>query len=175
MSHKRFLHLKSSGFTALEIVVVLIILGIFSTFAILSYSSYRRQACIKNGTRTVEAALSTARALAINQNANFEVCVDVENNQFWINKLDRQGDIAKPKFLGVNWLPEGVLFSEIRKNNFSYYSGLVTILFRSNGTSEYTSIYLIGENMDGSLNQNYYTIRVYPSTGLTRVYKNERK
>jgi hypothetical protein len=29
--------------------------------------------------------------------------------------------------------------------------------------------------MDGSLNQNYYTIRVYPSTGLTHVYKNERR
>ncbi|MBN1901583.1 prepilin-type N-terminal cleavage/methylation domain-containing protein [Candidatus Sumerlaeota bacterium] len=174
-SRKRFFRLNRVGFTALEIVVVLVILGVFSTFAIVSYSSYRKQASIKNGTRTVETALSTARALAINQNANFEVTIDIENNQFWIDKLDRRGEIAKPKFLGVNWLPDGVLFSEIRKNNISYYSGLVRILFRPNGASEYVSIYLIGENMDGSLYHNYYAIRVYPSTGLTHVYKNERK
>jgi len=166
---------KRAGFTALEIVVVLIILSIFSTFAIISYSTYRRQARIKNGAQTVISTLTTARALAINQNASFQVCIDIPNSHFWIDKLDRKGEIVKPKLTGVNFLPEGALFSEIRKNNYSYYSGIVTILFRSNSTSEYTSIYLIGENMDGSVSTNYYTIRVYPSTGLTHLYKNERK
>ena len=156
-------------------MVVLVILGVFSTFAIISYSSYRRNASIKNGARSVDAIFSTARALAINQNAYFEACLDIENNQFWINKLDRRGDIIAPKFLGVNWLPDGVLFSEIRKNDFSHYSGLVKILFRPNGSSEYVSIYLTGENMEAGLNQNFFTIRVYSSTGLTHVYKNDRR
>jgi len=166
---------KKRGFTALEIVVVLIILSIFSTFAILSYNTYRRQARIKNGAQTVESTLSTARALAINQNAYFQVCMDIPNGHFWIDKLDRKGGIIKPKVTGVNFLPEGVLFTEIRKNNYSYYSGIVPILFRPNSSSEYTSIYLIGENMDGTAGQNYYTIRVYPSTALSHIYKNERK
>jgi len=166
---------KTRGFSALEIVVVLVILSIFSTFAILSYNTYRRQARIKNGAQTVESTLSTARALAINQNASFQVCVDILNGHFWIDKLDRKGGVIEPKVTGVNFLPEGALFSEVRKNNYSYFSGIVTILFRPNSSSEYTSIYLIGENMDGSVSQNYFTIRVYPSTGLSHVYKNERK
>lgn len=147
----------------------------FSTFAILSYSSYRRQARIKNGAQSVNSTITTARALAINQNAGFEVSIDIENGYFWIDKLDRQGAVLKPKFMGINWLPESVLFAEVRKNNYSYYSGIVTILFLPNGTSEYTSIYLIGENMDGGVSENYFTIRVYPSTGLSHIYKNQRK
>jgi len=166
---------KRKGFTALEIIVVLLILSIFSTFAILSYSSYRRQARIKQAARSVESSLSTARALAINQNSNYQVCFSIDDGHFWIDKLDRRGRVVKPKVMGVNWLPEGALLSEIRKNSLSYYSGIIPILFRPNSSSEYTSIYLIGENMDGGLNENYYTIRIYPSTGLPHTYRNQRK
>ena len=166
---------RRAGFTALEILIVLLIISIFSTFAILSYSSYRRQARIKQAALAVESTFSTARTLAINHNANFEVAIDIDNGHFWINKLDRRGRIVQPKVTGANWLPEEVLFSEVRKNNYSYYSGTVPILFRANSSSEYTTIYLLGENSDGSVSGNYYSIRVYPSTGLSHTYKNQRK
>ena len=166
---------RRGGFTALEILVVLLIISVFSTFAILSYRSYRKHARLKNASQSIASVLTTARTLAINQNADFEVCINIDNGHFWIDKLDRLGRITKPKVLGVNWLPEGVLFSEVRKNNFSYYAGTVPILFRPNSTSEYTSIYMIGENMDGSISENYHTIRIYPSTGLPHTYKNQRK
>ncbi len=173
---KQFNHkYRQAGYTALEILVVLMIMSLFSTFAILSYSSYRKQARLKSAAQSVESVLATARTLAINQNAYFQVCIDITNRQFWIDELDRRGRIIKPKVTGVKWLPEDVLFSEVRKNGFSYYSGIVPICFHPSSSAEYASIYIIGENADGSQSENYFTVRVYPSTGLTHIFGNQRK
>jgi len=174
-SMSRSLKQQKRGLTALEIVIVLMILSVFSTFAILSYSTYRKQARIKEGAKTIQYALTTARTLAINQNANYQVQVDIPNGQFWIDKLDSKGNIARPKVTGINWLPDDVAFVEVRKNTLSYDTGTVPILFRPNGSSEYASIYLIGANVDAADGGNYFTIRVYSSTGVIQTFKNQRR
>ncbi|MCX7001503.1 MAG: prepilin-type N-terminal cleavage/methylation domain-containing protein [Candidatus Sumerlaeota bacterium] len=171
----RFYGNRRGGFTALEIVIVLMILSIFSTFAILSYQSYKKQARLRSAAQSLQSTLSTARMLSINQNTNFQVRIDINNGNFWIDRLDGSGRIVKPKVTGVNWLPDDVLFTEVQKNGASVYSGIIPILFRANGTSEYTSIYIVGANTDTSIGENYFTIRIYPSTGLTHTYKNQRR
>ena len=171
----RFLVHKRRGFSALEIVIVLVILSIFSSFAILSYSSYKKQARVKHAAQAVNSTLTTARTLAINQNADFQVQIDISGRHFWIDQLDSRGRIVKPKVTGSNWLPEGSLFTDVTMGGVTYNSGRVAIVFDADGSAEYATIHLIGENMDASQPSNYFSIRIYPSTGLTHIYKNQRK
>lgn len=165
---------RRNGFSAIEIIVVLLIISIFSAFAVISYRSYRSQAKISTASQKVESVLSTARALSINQNTPHQVYFDLDSEHFWIDELDRTGNVVKPKITGETWLPEGVVFSHIQKNIFPYTSGVVTVRFNPNSTSEYITVYIIGENSDTSEEGNYYSIRVYPSTGLTHTYKKQR-
>ncbi len=168
-------HKKRRAFSAIEIVVVLLILSAFSTFAIVSYAGYRKQARIRNASRRLETLLTTARALAINHNTPYQVQIDMDNHQFWVDRLDRFGRIEKPKAVPVDWLPDFVRVHDVVKSGLSYASGTVSILFRPNSTSEYTSIYIISELEDEAAQENYITIRIYPSTGLVKTFRNERR
>jgi prepilin-type N-terminal cleavage/methylation domain-containing protein len=163
------------AYSLLEIVIVLAILSIFSTFAILSYSTYREHARIKNSAQEILSTLSTARTLAINQNSYFSVVIDISGRKFWINEVDSFGHTVRPKIISPQSLQELIRITDVKVNTIRRLVGESRILFRPNSTSDQASIHLLRESDNPAIEENYYTITLYASTAQAQILPNVRK
>jgi len=167
---------KGVSFSLVELLVVIAILTIFSTFAIVSYGSYRQTLWLKNSAREIESVLNSARTMAINQNAHFEVVYGFANNQYWIDLVDSNQNILKPKIVTPITMNENVQMKEIRIGTSTIYSsGLARVHFYPTGRCDYARFYLIKKGDDESSAINYWTVLTYPSTGYPHTFPNQIK
>jgi prepilin-type N-terminal cleavage/methylation domain-containing protein len=77
---QRLSGLDRHGFSAVELIVVVAIVGIIAAISIPSLITYFQASTLKGGTEEVSAALNLARQLAITQNRS--VCFQVVGNQY---------------------------------------------------------------------------------------------
>jgi prepilin-type N-terminal cleavage/methylation domain-containing protein len=163
------------GYSLLEIIIVLSILAIFSTFAVLSYSTYRHHVRISNSAQEILSTLSTARTFAINQNSYFEVVIDISGQQFWINEVNSSRRTIRPKIVSPKSLNEFVRVTDVKVNALRRLAGEARILFRPNSTSDQASIHLLRQNDDPGIEENYYTIKLYASTAQSHILPNAKR
>ena len=67
------LHTTQSGFTIIELIMVVLVLGVLATMAIPSFQSLTQSQQVKNASFELFASLSLARSEAIKRNANVTV------------------------------------------------------------------------------------------------------
>ena len=166
---------KQQGYSLLELLVVLVILSIFSTLAILSYGTYRKSLRLKSSAREINTLFSTARNKAIEKNGYFQATIDITNRRIWIDKLNYLFNISEPKITSPKMLTDFVRITDVTVNSRTETSGVVHILFRPNGTSDYATVHLIRESEDTAVGENYYTITLYSSTAKSRIYPDARR
>lgn len=172
---QRWARTKGQGaFTVSELLIVVAIILILSTFSIVSYSSWHRRAKIGSAARQLKAICATTRAMAVGQNTNFQVAIDIDNREFWTDEVDNFGNVVSPKVIHPEPLIDLIIIREIRVNGITHTSGVARINFHPEATADYSQIYLLPEGAK-DLPENYYTVRIFSSTALTRVYANEKR
>jgi len=73
---------SQKGFTLMELIVAVILMGILLTMALPSYSQWRRSLEYRSTARLVVAALREARSRAITDNQPHQVIIDSANRQY---------------------------------------------------------------------------------------------
>ncbi len=90
------------GFTLVEILVTVALIGIISAIAIPDWGSVLLTFRLKGGARQVQADLDWAKWRAIHENANYELIFSATNDNYTIARKDGSGD-TKTKDL-----PDGI-------------------------------------------------------------------
>ena len=107
---------KTSGFTAIELMIVLAIMGIMLVAAMPSFVQFTRNSRIKSGAQIVVSALRTARSHAIKRRKNcavlFNFNTDTHNlgyavKIYWDHDIDVTGSVT-------NWktLPKTIIMTD---------------------------------------------------------------
>ncbi len=165
---------KRQGFTFPEILIVLIIISIFSGVVIISYGGFRNYLRLRNASQEIVSIMSAARAMAINQNGYFRVGFVIQEGMIWVDETDSFGNISQPQVVHVSQILDLVDIVSVRVENTEYTSGKAYILFRPNGTAQYSTIYLRRTHSPDEPSY-YYTIKVYPGTGRAKIFPNEKR
>ncbi len=94
-------HSKTSGFTLIEMVVTMAIVGVFASFAIPSFSNLIQSNRVTTGTNLLVSGLHLARSEALKRANNVVLCVSTNQtsctgggdySEGWIIFLDCDGD-----------------------------------------------------------------------------------
>jgi len=158
----------------METLTVLVVMGILTSFAVVLYGNYHRALRAKSAARQMEVLFSTARALAINQNAHFQAVLDLDTSGMWIDRIATDGTVVAPKITTPDNWSIYVKPIEVAVNGASYQSGLVRIRFHPDGTSDSARIVLMTEGGDSLKRPSIYTIKLYSPTARSRVFPGRR-
>ena len=176
-------HLR--GFTVTEVMVALVIISIATATIMFSYTRFLAGTALDSTSRDIKGILDLARSSAISINSTHRVTFQLQDpnpatsgvgtrQSFWIDRyaLDTTGtpywqkQITEPR-----WLPDSVLITDVSDSTGTYEY----IEFNSDGTAQAKIIHLIGRNENQSVASNYYSIVVYPSTAISKIYAHEKK
>ena len=165
---------RIAGFTMVEALTVLVVIGVLTSFAMLIYGNYRRALRAKSSAKQIESLLTTARTLAINQNAHFQAVLDLNTSGLWIDQVDAAGQVVVPKVTTPENWSVYVRVVEAAVNGVAVQSnGLVRIKFYPNGTSDAARLLLLSEGSPGRPN-DFYTLKIYPPTARCRIIAEAR-
>lgn len=166
---------RSRGFSLAELLVVLVIISLASTMAIVAYSNSRKGASVRSGADKVRAVIVNARTQAIADGRPTQVVFDLTNQQMWIDALDEAGEIRAPKIVAPEMLGFGVVMETVRINTNTFSQGLARAVFTPEGTNPMITVNLRREFDDATVNENYFTVQMYPSSPEPRVWANARR
>lgn len=125
---------NNHGFTLMEILVTLVILGIMTAIAVPSTGAWRQRAQHKQAAREVVSVLRRARSVAVQQNQNITVIFDLTNRTYSFGgtggALPQNIEIEGKEKLEVAWKRTGTL----------------AITFRPQGTANETIFVRINED-----------------------------
>lgn len=120
---------KSSGFSLLELIVVLIIVGLASTLAAPRIQDFIEEARIRTGARKMAALLRYARNQALFSKQVVTVTADESGRRWWIKYSELQA--------GERWvnLPKGVRGKVVERYFSALSNAKGSILFSPKGES----------------------------------------
>ena len=174
MRIKRIQSRTRAGFTFLEALTVLLIIGILSSFAFLAYGTYRRALRAKSTAQQLEALLGAARTMAINQNAHTQAVIDLSTSGLWIDQTDSAGNVLAPKVTTPDSWSSLVRMIDVSVNGTSFTNSLVRIRFHPDGTSDAARIVLLSVGTDSRGTSDTRTLKLYSSTARTRTFPGTR-
>lgn len=163
-----------AGLVLVEVLVVLVIIVVFSSFVILTYSTYRDNLEITSAAQQIRKVLSVAKTKAINLNKHYIVTIDIDRSKVWIDESNDLKGVVRPKVETPVVLPDDVKITEVRVNSTTFTSGAVEILFKPDGQAEYAVINLLRVGDSPSVERNFYSLRVFPSTGTSQIIPNRK-
>lgn len=133
------------GFTLIELIVVVVIIGALFISAIPLYLSYQKRSEAKGGADQVVAGLNQARQLAITKNESYRVEMDTTNNRYRFVKVSDSSIYSGPGTDSQGWfkLENNASISSVSANPVFSYIGAAntasTITVRNrDGTYTYT-------------------------------------
>jgi len=94
----RIPHSAFKGFTLVELLVVLGIIGLVAAMSVPAFNRFVMQTRLKTATREIVGLLSLARSLAIGSRSARTVVVDLERGEAFIEESMQQGDARMVRF-----------------------------------------------------------------------------
>ena len=103
---------SGAGFTLLELMVVIVIMGIVSTTVFLSSRGFLNKAAVKNATRDIASVMRIAHSKAVARKTNYLVVFDNQEPpdtqaRVWVQ--DPRGPDGKPGIAGVDDDSDGII------------------------------------------------------------------
>ncbi len=138
--------LSLTGFTVLELLVVMVIMGMVIAMSVPAISGHLRGARLRGGAQEVASALRMARQLAITKRAIYTVDCNITNREF---RVRYGGTIIETKTL-----PETIRFHSATTWTYN---------FSARGTATAGSIYIVDPNNNGM------RIVITGATGRVRI------
>jgi prepilin-type N-terminal cleavage/methylation domain-containing protein len=176
---------RSSGFSLTELMVTLVVIGIALSAIVFGYTRFIAGTELDTAARDIKSALDLARSSAISVNSTHRVTFQLHDpnpgssgvgtrQSFWIDRyaLDTAGNpywqkqVTDPK-----WLPDSVLVTDVSDSTGTYEY----IEFNSDGTAQSRTVHLIGRNDSQTDLTKFYSIVIYPSTAICKIYPHEKK
>lgn len=158
-----------SGFTLLELVVVLAIVGIAFSFVLPAIGSGLRHWHLQGAAREVATLFKFTRNQSVAKKEPLQVVLYRSRNLYWLDKGDAPGlndpDQADEKGIHLYALPDRIRFGEIIVGGYSVGGERVGILFFPRGTSTGGEVQILDERGKG------YRISVDHVTGHTRIQR----
>lgn len=155
-----------SGFTLIELVVVIAVISLVSFLAIFSTGNFLSKTRLQNSAENIAAALRWGRRLAITKRKEYKVSFDLREKSYWVE--DNEGGIREKE----KKLEKNIIFADPCLEKWGEADGIVELddpdddsfLFYPKGTAETGSIYLQSE-----ASKKWYTITI-ALNGYVRVY-----
>jgi type II secretion system protein H len=161
---KRDRNRKSAGFTMLEMMIIVVIIGIMASLAAPSFFSWIPRMKLKSDAKQNLEYLRQARSRAVAENTQYGVYFDVGNNQYYFFK-----DISSPQTAtyeaGADSLISGPLSME---SNIGYADCTFTndtVVFLPNGSASTSGTIKIFDT--GSTET--YLVNVLAATGRVKL------
>lgn len=168
-------HRRRRGFTIAEVLVVLVIISFASTVSLLAYSNYRKAATVRSAAEMIKRTMVDARYRAIANGTPSQVVFDLTNQAFWVDVLDTDGSILKPKVIQPEPIGEEVVLESVQIQSTTYSSGQRSVIFQADGTNPLAKVILRREADDPNLDESYYTVQIYPSSAEPHIWANTRR
>jgi prepilin-type N-terminal cleavage/methylation domain-containing protein len=166
---------RSRGFSALELLVAVIIISIVSTAGVLGYSNYRQRNELESAARKITSTMSAARQYAITTNAPYQVVLNLPSEAFWIDEMDALGtSIRRQQATLPGEMPDFVTIESATVESVAATSGRVEIKFWPDGHSDNATIVLLHDSNLGNTKENVLSIKVYGPTGASRIHLGQR-
>ena len=173
------------GFSLTELLVALVVIGIAMGTIMFSYTRFLAGTALDTASRDIKSALDLARSSSISINSTHRVTFQLKDpnpgisgvgnrQSFWIDRyaLDTAGNpYWQKQRTEPRWLPDSVLITDVSDSTSTYEY----IEFNSDGTAQAKIIHLIGRNENQSVATNYYSIVVYLSTAISKIYAHQKK
>lgn len=157
-------------------MAAVVIGAIVSVLAMGTYRLYERELPVRHAARRLAHGLSSARALAISQNAPYAVLIDRRYGNFWIDQVDTAGKTTTPKVVPPEAFGEKVQLIDIQFGLTPVSTTAadpIVIRFLPDGSSEDVRVYLrmiSAPNTPGAT----WTVRNYGPTGQSKVFENQQ-
>ena len=165
---------SSSGFTLVELSLVLAIFTILLSVVIFSYSQFLKSTKIDTDCNKITAVLNAAREMSISINSTHRVAFSLSDpksggkQSFWIDQLNYD-TTGTPYWVNevsrVAYLSDRVKITDVS----SFSRATEYIQFYPDASAEGKRIHLIGTSEDSTVAANYFTIRIYSSTGRAQI------
>ena len=154
-----------SGFSMIEMLAVLVILGLIATMVTVNWRAILPRAELHSAVRTIASTIQGAHSEAIARNAVFKIEYDLVSHRYRINTPFRLGGglaANEEERMAQNWieLPESVRFHRVQIDGIDYAQGLVFVRFDPLGAASGHVITLVQQPYE-----NFYTIEVQALTG----------
>jgi len=153
------------GFSMIEILAVIVILGLIATLVTVNWPAILPRAELHSTVRQIASAIQGARSEAIARNAVFKIEYDLDRHRYRVNTPFRIGGGLAPneeERIAFDWieLPDSVRFSRIQIDGVEYKSGIVFVRFDPLGAASGHIVCLVQQPHD-----TLYTIEVQALTG----------
>ncbi len=154
-----------TGFSLVELITVIIIIGIFTAIAIPNYLSWRENYELKIQTRELYSNMRKVKMSAIKENHDWGMVITdtATFDSYTILSSDgddgtwNSGNETIASTVVLTNLPGGVIFQDPNGGSSSPF-----IVFRADGTSLAANIYLTNTS-----NSSFYRIQTHPAGGIT--------
>ena len=176
--------MKKNGFTLLELVVVLVIIGLMSALVVPKLTGPLSNLDLKTAAKKISASLRYARSRAATEKIVYVALVDFDNNRLVIadtplstsdfliddpEKIERQlaarldGDKDRPGGIKTYHPPDGVRFEAGRSRGRTFGTGFFPVFFFPTGASSG------GEITVANQRGRRYSLTIDFVTGLVRL------
>jgi len=95
MSHQRSPQVKHAGFTLIEVMLVLLIMGLAAGAVVLSYNGESNQDRLKKQTQRLQVVFNMASDFAVLNQLELGLRVEEDNNSYYFMRLDEQQEWQK--------------------------------------------------------------------------------
>jgi len=124
--------IKSRGFSLLELLVVLVIIGLSASLVLPSLTGGLSSLRLKTAAREVSATLRYARSLAVSVGKEQVINMDIEEGKYWLNE-DKDNNRE---------LPSDIRFLNVTTQGEEITTGMAGIVFYPMGNSSGSSIFI---------------------------------
>lgn len=165
------------GFSLAELLVVIVIVGFASSMAILSYSQFRQAQNVRSEADKIKALLVNARTRAIAEGDPVQVVFDLTNQAMWVDDLEEgTRAVIRPKVIAPEAVNEQVVLEAVQVGGDPEVTDdLAYAIFDATGTNPFITIILRRADDDPSIDENYTSIQLYPSSAEPKIWPNERR
>jgi general secretion pathway protein H len=163
--------MRSRGFSLIELIVVLVVIGLSASLVMPSLSRFSKTVELKGAARKISAVLRYCRSEAVNKGQIYQIIFDSDLREVRVQKTEpseekEQELRGKGKSVRQMYhLPTGINVKEVNIASPQYASDYPTFEFYPNGGSNGGSFLLSSEERGG------YRIKVHFLTGMVTIEK----
>jgi prepilin-type N-terminal cleavage/methylation domain-containing protein len=166
---------RRAGFTLVELLTVIVILGLIGGVAVISWQSILPKQKLNSAVRNLSEVLHSTRSEAISRNHEFQVWYDLDAETYrvrtpyrpgggYVVRTENDDDIEYVWIHDTNLANDGLEIVSVTIDDIPYYDGKVYVRYDPLGASAYHVIVLYQP-----IFEKYYTIEVLPLTGDIRT------
>ena len=163
--------MKSRGFSLIEMIIVLVVIGLSASLVVPSLSQFSKTVELKGAARKISAILRYCRSEAVNKGQTYQIIFDSDLREVRVQKTESSWEKEEEmkrdakSVRQMYHLPKGINVKEVNIISPEYSSDYPTIEFYPNGGSNGGSFLLSSEERGG------YRIKVHFLTGMVAIEK----